>query len=312
MITLTTKPGGVQRLVATDAKVRFVFQRKDGEINAPTNQSGFLRIQLDAGHNLTDGSYIAIYDTAEDRIHTATVTFVSTNVFDTDLAWEARFATDFDNSYVLNYTERNNHYVELRIKVFKAVESGGSISQIEIYRSPLRFTGNSKGLITCDISPLLRAEVSGEKMGDYDTIDVEGNQSGAFEVEYRERYDGDTNAWTEEGFTWWYAYMQRSEAQTEDLDDYVPDLSGQGIPFNEFERPVLFRGYPFDFQFFWPSSVSALLAIITQYNASGTQVKHNEIPLDDDAKGKMCSVALAPTFVHAQASRIQVIIESAL
>ncbi len=107
VINAEVSPEEVSYLVATDAPVVFEFERKEGTVTTAADQGGDTRLTLTAGHSIVDGDQIGIYDAGADRMIQATVTIVSTNVFDTDLAWMARYATDLN--YVLSYTQRPSY-----------------------------------------------------------------------------------------------------------------------------------------------------------------------------------------------------------
>lgn len=290
MITLTGIPAVVldsapsppllSHLVATDAPVVFNFERREGNIATAAEEAGMTRVTLEAGHQIVDGDIIGVYDAGLNTMITAEATEVSTNVFDTDIPWDARFATDL--GYVLSYTQRQYYFVEVRIKL-----NG-------IYLpDTMRATTNQLGNVGVDVSPFLRSAVSIEKVGDY-TEDsyVETNQSGEFEIEFRERYTGDENDWTDEGNTWYYVYAVRSREQGVNLYEYIAHGSVKGRFFNEFERPVWTVGTPMDIQFWWPPWYENLQAVIKQFNAANVQVDSDTLSLDNAAKGRLCSVKI--------------------
>lgn len=281
-------------LVATDAPVVFAFERRDGTIDSAVDQGGITRITLDAGHELVNGDEIGIYDAGLDEMVTGTATLVSTNVFDTDIDWVARYAVDLE--YVLTYTQKPYYYVEVRIKLNNVYLS-----------DTLRATTDQKGDAEIDISPFLRSAVSAEKVGDY-ILDsaAETYQSGEFEIEFRERHTGDSNSWTEEGNTWYYVSVIRSKEQGVNLHEYIAHGATEGEFFNDFETPVWTVGMPLDIQFWWPPWYNDLTAIIKQYSAANVLLDSSTISLDNSSKGKLCSVKINLDTIEAYANYLSI------
>ena len=290
MITLTAIPAVVldstvspilySYLLATDAPVEFQFERREAVITTAANQGGITRLTFEAGHNVVTGDSIGIYDVGTDRMLQATATLVSTNVFDTDLAWNSRYATDLE--YVLSYTQRVNYYIEVWLKVNGVYQD-----------ATIKATPDTKGNITLDISMFLQSEVSGQKSGDYtDDSNQEPNQSGYFTLEYRERYNGDSNDWTEEGSTWYYIYAIRTKEQGANLYEYIMHDNGDGKFLNEFTEPIWTIGMPMDIQFWWPPWYDNMNAQIRQYDANNNLLDLTSVSLDNTAKGFVCTVKL--------------------
>ncbi len=171
----------------------------------------------------------------------------------------------------------------------------------------MRFAPNTKGLIQADVSAYLRSEVTGGKLGDYiEDSAAEENQSGKFEVEYRERYIGDLNNYALEGNTWYYVYAIRSKEQGSNLWEYVFTGTKEGKFFNEFAIPVYVVGTPFDMQFWWPANYTDLSAVIKQYDSGNNELASDTIVLNNAAKGKLCSVKIDQDTIEELTSYINI------
>lgn len=290
-------PAEYSYLVATESPVVFQFQRNDGAISlaesagSPDN----LQITLDAGYLCADGDIITIYDSLYDRMIEANiVSDEGSGVFITDLPFEARYAGDL--VYILNYTQRQNYYIEGRLTINGLVDE-----------QTIKASANTKGLIKLDVSTYIRAKVSGEKVGNYlNNSDAEINQSGTFTLEYRERYTGESNAYTQEVNTWFYVYAIRSKEQGSNLWQYVATASQEAKWFNTFVEPTLVLGLPMDIQFFWGNEYADLSVVKTFYDASNNVLGTETTALNNASKGKLTSVKISQDSYYENLSKITV------
>jgi hypothetical protein len=62
---------------------------------------------------------------------------------------------------------------------------------------------------------------------------------------------------------------------------------------NEFVKPVWAVGTPFDMQFWWNPIFDALSAVVRQYDAGNNLLATNTIVLNNESKGKLCSVKIS-------------------
>jgi hypothetical protein len=283
VIDETASPEELSYLVATDAPVIFEFQRNDGNIDSAAetaSPAGLTEITMDGAYELNDGDVITIYDSGADTMLSATVTAdLGGDVFELDLEWEARYATDL--VYILNHTSYPNFYVEIRLELN------------DVYTGSLRYSPNTFGNLKADISAYLRSAVNGDKDGEYlNDSDAETNQSGKFELEYRARYSGDSNAWVQEPNTWYYVYAIRSKEQGANLSEYVMTTTEDGKFFNEFAEPIWYVGTPLDIQFWWNPDLADIDVEIKQFDAANNEIDTQTISLDNSQRGYLVSVTV--------------------
>lgn len=283
-------------LVATESPVIFTFQKVDGNI---TDVSAMLSPNTDKTVITHDGASLAeagatfyIYD----ALYGEMVAYTETEDFGSDAGYlyidvpfEARFATDW--LYVLSPQYSPASYVEIRLKINDVYET-----------STIRFTPSALGVAECDISRYLQAKITGEKIGNYvNRNDAETNQSGKFEVEYRERYAGDSNSWVEEGNDWYYLYAVRSKEQGSNLAEYW-DLQ----IFNQFTKPVWWLGTPMDINFWWNPKYAQVDLTIDNYDSTGTLLSTNSYRLDTDGKGFLNSILISEDTIETTCAYIEV------
>jgi hypothetical protein len=296
----TASPKELSYLLATDAPVIFEFQRNEGNIDSAaetTSPSGWTELTMDGTYVMNEGDRITIYDSGTDTMLRASVmTDLGGDRYEISLWWEARYATDL--IYILNGSRRANYYVEIRLLL-----NG-------VYTGSLRYSPDIYGSLEADISSYLRSAVSGEKIGNYlDDIIAETNQSGEFELEYRERYAGDASAWVKEGNTWYYVYAIRSKEQGANLSEYVMTTTEDGKFFNEFAEPIWYIGTPLDIQFWWNPDITDLNLIIKQFDAANIELDSQTIILDNANRGYLASVSIALETVEGDTDYLTIEVE---
>jgi hypothetical protein len=301
VIDSTVSPSEISYLVATESPVVFGFQRKDGIITAvntsvsPPDESV---ITYSDGFEAVIGDSISLYDSVNDVMINATVLSVaSATEFTLDLAFDARYDTDL--TYFLNLTQRANYYVECRLKVKGAYQA-----------TTMRFSPNTKGYVKADVAQFLSSEIVNDKIGNYvDNSAAETNQSGTFTFEYRERYLGDTNTWTEETNTWYYIFFVRSKEQGSNLYEYVSTATEEGVFINMFEKIPWVVGTPLDVQFWWNPVFDALKGTLKIYSAANVLLDTVSITLDNASKGYLTSVKISQDTIPALADHMTIEIE---
>jgi hypothetical protein len=301
VIDATVSPAEVSYLVATESPVVFGIQRKDGIIVAvqsvisPPDET---YIEYSGGFEASVGDSIALYDSLNDvMINTTVLTVDSPTEIIVDLAFDARYATDL--TYFLNLTQRANYYLECRLKVNGTYQT-----------TTMRFSPNTKGYVKADIAQFLSSEVTGEKTGNYiENSAAETNQSGSFTFEYRERYLGDTNTWTEEGNTWYYIFFVRSKEQGSNLYEYVATANTEGAFVNIFEKIPWTVGTPLDIQFWWNPAFAALKGTLKIYSAANVLLDTITIALDTACTGYLTSVKVSQDTIPELADHMTLEIE---
>jgi len=292
-------------LVATESPVLFTFLHVDGNIDdvvdASTSPDAITITHDGVGYAPVEGSRVAVYDSLLNAVMVYTVSAVNSSTeFEVLGEFEARFATDYTYFYVL---DKANVYLEVRLKVNGVYEP-----------YTLRFSPNSKGNVTADISQALKSKVNGTKLGSYTSdYDVEYNQSGNFTLEYRERYAGDTNDWEEEGNAWYYVYAVRSKEQGSNLSEFW-DTIEVDKPFNLFNAPVWWVGNPFDLQvwcnpMYFASPYAGIQFRMIKRSASGASLGTiNYNITDTTAAGRLVSVRVDQDEIEENCTYIDILI----
>lgn len=276
-------------LVATESPVIFTFRRSSGTISSVEDAGGSPANPLiyHDGPTPTTLDKVMIYDSLLGTMVEYTVDYVQAGSFTVLADWEPRFATDW--LYFYNSTTASNVYLEVRLKVNGVYGTFTS-----------RFSPNTNGLVTADISSILKSYVSGLKNGNYLNVsDAEIYQSGTFELEYRERYDGDANEWTVEPNDWYYIYAIRSKEQGSNLVEYW-DLAWV----NQFEQPTWWIGTPFDLQFWWNPKYTDLSINRKHYDAGNVLLSETTTDLDNAQKGYLVSVRIDADTIEANCDHI--------
>lgn len=310
MITLLTTPAytindevspiEISRLVATEAQVLFQFQRSEGDILSaavdPASPSMGTLLQFGAGYTISVGDLISIYDSGTDSMLSATVlSDEGSDCFVVDLDWVDSYSNDL--IYIINLTQRQNYYLQARLKINDVYES-----------ITIRSTASPKGIIKLYIQDYLQSKISSDKIGSYtSTLTAETNQSGSFELEYRERYDGDgvtDETYTSEGNIWYYVYAIRTKEQGCNLYEYVGTDTQEAIWFNEFDRPVWSLGLPNDIQFWWNPVYAALSLTRKHYSSDNVEISSTVEALDTGGIGYLCSIRVDSSTVESECAYI--------
>jgi len=173
---------------------------------------------------------------------------------------------------------------------------------------------DSTGKSDIDVSGILQIATSLSKVGDYASdIIPETTKSGSFTFAYRECYYGYEGTYVEEGHTWYYIEGVRSEEQGSNLYDYLSTAAADAPFFNQFEKPVLFAGLPFDISFFMPdvgSPAPTLTVTIKRYDAANTLLgTDTETIASDTLIGYLCSLNVSFTTLEDTADHLLISIE---
>jgi hypothetical protein len=246
------------------------------------------------------GDIISVYNAYNDSTYAGLITALTSPamVITTDIPWEA----NFDATYFNDNTLYGGFYFEGRLKVNDVIQ------ELTVIASP-----DSFGQADVDVSGILRIKTSLGKTGDYsETIMAEPTKGGKFTFAYRPCWYGSDEAYTEEGNTWYYAECVRSIEQGSNLYEYLFTETGD-VPFlNSFERPVYFKGMPFDISFVCPyfGDSPQLRVVIKTYSANNTYLGLFSQYIDvEGLEGKVCSVNVAPENIDADADHFTIEIQ---
>jgi hypothetical protein len=224
----------------------------------------------------------------------------------TSIPWVAGMSIAYMNDNTLH----DGYYFEGQLTI------NGILDPLTVIASP-----DSFGFADLDVSGVIRIKTSLVKTGDYSTtIMKEPTKSGNFTFKYRGRWyvntDADIDSYTDEGNTWYYGECVRSEEQGSNLHEYVA-FALKDVPFlNSFDRPVLFKGFPFDLSFIFPETAlvsPAFDVIVTMriFNSVNTQLGADIVNIvDADAlEGFINSLNINPAVIPATANHLTVQID---
>ena len=322
MITLFSTPAYVEqaspeilcRWLATESPNNFRLLRHDWDIVSADPYNGGLLLQLTvAGYTGTEGHQITVYNRTLDAMYSGVVQAEST---DTIIYTNIKFILGFDPSDPLldPDLDPDKDYAYFNDNMLRAgyyFEGKMTINEVEhpltIIASP-----DSFGYADLDVSGILRIITTLGKVGDYTKlIMAETNKSGNFSLEYRECWYGWSGAWiAAEGsppVLWYYGEAIRSEEQGSNLHEYEADELNDAPFFNSFDRPVYFRGLPFDLTFILPerpliSPVGELTVTIRTYNSVNRILSEDPIlVIADYLEGHLCSLTIDPAGIEEDA-----------
>jgi hypothetical protein len=273
---IQVSPAVYSRWLATESPNIFRMQRRDYDLD-PASITGtgaiggtywgfYISVTYPAGVEGAMDDQIAIHDNITDAM---LIGYISDSMGDWPDVYLAVPALAYNPAWSFDYLNDNTlhpgYYIEGRLTI------NGVLHPLSIYAYPDTF-----GFVDLDVSGILRIMTTMEKTGAYsiaDPIAKEPTKSGKFTLEYRECWYGSDEAWQQEGHTWYYGEVVRSEEQGSNLHEFVPDITD--APFlNLFEKPVYTVGYPFDLSFILPDTIASpeadLTVTIRNYNRSGT------------------------------------------
>ena len=317
-------PTIISRWVATESEINFQLLRNDYQlISATSYGAGLLTVTADIPYTGSVGNSRAVFNKTLNAMYVGKVEAGSAGaVINTDIP----FITGFDpsdpwldplrlNTYINDNTEFGGYYFEARLKV------NGVLEALTVIASP-----DSFGYANVDVAGVLRIHTSLGKIGDYsDDIMKEPTKSGKFSFEYRGCWYGSSELWIPEGgvisppsdeILWYYGEVVRSEEQGTNLHEYVVNAVRDAPFLNSFERPVYFKGLPFDLSFILPefaaiSPASELVVTMKIYNSANTQLGSDVVKyVDADAlEGFINSLNVDPAFIPTLADHMTIKID---
>ena len=263
MITLVSTPayGGSPLAgfwLATESPNNFRMLRMDwGVLSVAGGGSPTVSVlTLDADYTGSIGNTISFISNHNGAVYTGTVLLIDAGL--RDITTSIDYDAAMTDGYLNDNTLHAGYYFEGRLTI------NSVLNPLTIYATPDTF-----GFADLDVSGILRIMTSLGKTGVYaSTLTAEPTKSGTFTLEYREAWYGSSESWTAEGNTWWYAEVVRSEEQGSNLHDYDPSMGN--VPYlNLFERPVYFKGLPFDLSFILPEGVTDVDVTISNFKSTG-------------------------------------------
>ena len=294
-------PEIVNRWLATESPNNFRMLRTDFLASTQRESGGYLEIDTTTDYTGEVGNSISVYDVTTGTMKTGTVTSLSSppTTITTDITWVPGTVIDYINDHTL----RSGYYFEGQLTINNVLQD-----------LTIKASADSFGYGNLDVSGIIRIMILLGKVGDYSSpIMKESGKSGKFTFAYRECWYGSSEAFCEEGNTWYYAEAVRSEEQGSDLSDYAPDELDSTKPFfNSFSQPVYFAGLPFDLSFIMPdlaltSPATELTVTIKQYNAAGVEVgSDTETVTVSTLEGYLCSYRVDPDMIVSSATKLTI------
>lgn len=158
--------------------------------------------------------------------------------------WNAAF-----NPIVFNFQNtpdllKNNLRIEIEITTDAGIVVGS-------------FSPNPNGATRADVSSYLKSVINANDDFDYDSpVWIDNNRSSAFDVRYREVWDGDSTAWFLAPYSLYVTWSakQLGDIYGGNMAEYVTFLSEPNPDFKAkfltlFEEPTVWDGLPFDLSF---------------------------------------------------------------
>jgi hypothetical protein len=281
-------PEIISRVIATESPNNFQLQRRDFLVNnASAYDSTHTGLDVDE-NDYGIGDSILLIDT-DGNDYPGTITDIISSPQQLVIV-DIPFSTMIlPPAYFNDITLYDGWYFEGKLTI------NGIEQSLTIQAYP-----DATGKSDLDVSGILQIATALTKVGDYASdIIPETSKSGSFTFAYRYCYYGYEGTYTEEGNTWYYVESVRSEEQGSNLYDFLPTDAADAPFFNQFERPVLFAGLPFDISFFMPDKGSPspdLNVAISIYDASNTLLgRMDKTVTSESLIGYLCSLSISFT-----------------
>lgn len=173
-------------------------------------------------------------------------------------------------------------------------------------------TPDNLGVVSLDISPILRTLTTEGHDGLYLGAQGETGKSGYFTVAFAEIEDNTTEpTYTEEGLIWKYVDAVMPESVGGNLLGYDPMLDRTVTFFNSFTKGVYVKGKPWDISFLNAFNETLLVAQIKSYNLAKTQIYGRDyiykVALDTfNYQNKMVSLAFLEDYLADNADHFTI------
>jgi|WetSurMetagenome_2_1015567.scaffolds.fasta_scaffold07132_3 hypothetical protein len=300
---IQVSPEIISRIVGTESPNNFQLQRRDFMIeNGASEDNTHSSLSLSEAGIYSIGDSILVIDHLNNS-YPGKITDIIGSPQESvivDIPWSSFAATP---SYFNDISLYDGWYFEGKLTI------NGVEQSLTIQAYP-----DSTGKSDLDVSGILQIATALTKVGDYASdIIPETTKSGSFTFAYRECYYGYEGTYVEEGHIWNYVEAVRSEEQGSNLYDYLYTAATDAPFFNQFEKPVLFAGLPFDISFFMPDvgSPSPILSVtIKRYDAANTLLgTTTKTVASDTLIGYLCSLNVSFSALEDTADHLIISIE---
>lgn len=254
-LTVTQRPstsisGNTSRWNAAKNPIVYKMTRKDYNITAVANSGGALRITVNT--NLTtlttaQGGPVVVgatmWVTTDNGVYNALYTVVTvTNAANSVVTFGASTYTSAATTGYINLTQRTNYRVSVQV-----------LNAANVVLSTLSYSPDRAGLLTMDVSNPLLNNLSVDNVADYVTGFTTNDETTAyvkFYIKYQELWTNSAESVTDDvanQFFALYGARQVGELYGGNLAEYVNYENATPLAkfLTRFDRPVLWRGYPF-------------------------------------------------------------------
>jgi hypothetical protein len=268
-VTITTFPrktvgSNTSKWVAAHNPIIYQMARRDFTVNNVQINTAYNAtkpaVSVSATTALQQSVFAAI--AAGDRVYLSAAPYVGLyEVVSTHVAG-SNYHIVIDTSYVgvawsgyLNALDTlSNYWLETQVVKWNGIAW-------ENVGAPLRNYPNTSGVFKLDVQAVIQNLPAFWDSFDYATLNVKDtNQSGFFNIKWRENWDGSTNAFTNvlanNRHFFVNAARQIGAQYGQNMFEHVPFEPSNAKFLSGFERPVFFPGYPFDLAFIYSDAIS--------------------------------------------------------
>ena len=249
-VSVTTRPsatisGETSRWVAVGNPVVYVLQRKDFEFDQINNNGGFVQLQFNgvnrtSNYRVDDIVYIKSDNSVYAGIGTVTASSFSTNTL---VTLNITYTSSATTGYANNDTLYSGWSIDIILK---------DGSNTVINTDSLRYSPTQAGVITIDVSPILRAQLTpdfnGTLTGTTEIFD-DSTIYKEFYISYRIIYGTTEESYTDDSSNHFYAVLGSNQIPAPyggNLAQYVTFNDGTPAAkfLTELNTVKMWRGYP--------------------------------------------------------------------
>jgi hypothetical protein len=240
--------GHVSRWNAAFNPIYFTYQRKDFEVTAITNVSGFAKLAVNADlSGLLVGDAVYVNAGAYNGIYV--VNQISAGFIQISAAYNGPGAG------FVNINSLRLYYAVLTRITFVS-QLTGQFEQVISTNRP-----NASGLVKADLYNFLQTLLAAKDDSNYTAINYrDTNLSASYTVEYAETWYGHTPEYISISNPYYVTFAARQLGQPHggNMAEYVPFKTLAAKWVTDFEEPAYSNGYPFDLSFIYGEDLAGL------------------------------------------------------
>jgi hypothetical protein len=228
----------------------YTLQRKDYNVSSVSDSGGFAKITI------TGGDYTSDFVT-DDSVYfsgygvTTTVTSATFTGGNTEVVLGVAYSNN-TSGFVNLMSRRTGYYIVINVY---SITEGADLPY------SLRYTPDSTGLVTVDVSRILRTVLIPEL--DFETLSLnnakEADNSVEFYIKYQEFYSGSSTSQTSDSDNKCVAVLASRQIGDENggnMIDYTPIPGEQKTFLTKFTNPTIWINYPFSISFIYPEEIT--------------------------------------------------------